>query len=97
MKPAMSNKFYDGLTFYIPQLCSTGSFMGMQVTRQQFGMELDPSSECFANSVYDYYNSINWVDFESQCDHNLERIIVEYNKGIEVIGQIVGTKEEHRV
>ena len=28
MMLAMGNKYYDGLIFYIPQLCMKGSFMG---------------------------------------------------------------------
>lgn len=86
---AMGNKFYDGLIFYIPQLCNMGSYMGKQVTKAKIGFECHPYSHSFADALFNYYNSISWPNFEENCDSRLNEILVEYHKGVDVISGIM--------
>lgn len=88
-KPAMANKFYDGITFYIPQLCNVESYMGGEVTKSQIGFECDPNSASFADDLFEYYHSIQWNKFEKNCDDRLAAILKEYNDGIAIIAGII--------
>lgn len=93
MKPAMSNKFYDGITFYIPQICNEGSFMGEQVVESQIGYKCNPYTPSFADEIYDYYNTIQWSIFEENCNKKIDKIISEYQNGIDMLANI--TKLEY--
>lgn len=89
MQPAMSNKFYDGITLYIPQLCNKGSYMGKQIREKGIGLECDPFDENFADYLYDYYESMKWNAFEKNCDKILDEVLQDYQKGIRVIEEIL--------
>ncbi|MFK9117584.1 hypothetical protein ACJEBK_11960 [Peribacillus frigoritolerans] len=93
MKPAMSNKYYDGVAFYIPQLCNEGSFMGDQVVENKIGIALNPDSPDFADEIYKYYSTLDWSNFETCCDYTLNRIITEYNDGVYKIKEIIKGKK----
>jgi hypothetical protein len=92
MKPATANKFYDGIVFYIPQLCNEGSFMGQKVETAGIGIALDPNKENFADLVFEYYNSLNWEDFNVMCDDTLKKVVAEYSEGTEIIQDILNGK-----
>lgn len=95
---AMGNKYYDGVTFYIPQLCNEGSFMGEQVEKNKIGVAISPDSPDFGDTIYNYYNSIDWLNFEVYCDKTLNSIISEYNDGVSKIETILkGKKENYNV
>ncbi|CRK80172.1 glycosyltransferase [Neobacillus massiliamazoniensis] len=89
---AMGNKYYDGLTFYIPQLCNEGSFMGDQLKKNKVGIALNPDSPNFADEIYEYYRSIDWLSFENCCDNALNNIIIQYNDGVKTIERIINGK-----
>lgn len=82
---AMSNKYYDGLIFYIPQLCMSGSYMGKRCTEKGVGCQLDPNINDFADRLYEYYYSLNHEEFDQNCDADLENILTEYNYGNQII------------
>lgn len=88
MDMAMSNKYYDGLIFYIPQLCFQNSFMGTAASNAGVGFACDPSEANFANQVYNYYKSIQWEVFAANCDRELSKIEDEYHKGIKCLQSI---------
>lgn len=92
---AMGNKYYDGITFYIPQICNQGSFMGEQVSDNKVGISIDPHSLNFADEIEKYYKSIDWEYFETSCDKTLNNVIEQYNKGIYTIDKII--KEKHKM
>ncbi|MFE4896542.1 glycosyltransferase family protein [Peribacillus butanolivorans] len=92
---AMGNKYYDGVSFYIPQLCNEGSFMGEQVEKNKIGTALNPDSPDFADEIYEYYKSIDWSDFETRCDNTLNSIIMQYNDGVYKIKKILNGKKEN--
>lgn len=89
---AMSNKYYDGLIFYIPQICMTGSYMGKRCIEKGTGYELDPNETNFANKLYDYYKSLDWNKFKDNCDNDLEIILKEYDYSTFVIKQILNNQ-----
>lgn len=71
---AMGNKYYDGIGFYIPQLCAKNSFMGTMSTKHGVGLECDPYRENFADDVYSYYKSLDRKCFVVACDQEFERV-----------------------
>jgi hypothetical protein len=88
MTYATSNKFYDGIALYLPQLCSTHSHMGDLVERLKVGLACTPFDPQFADSLIAYYSSIDWVDFEQSCDEALERVVLEYTNGLDAVATI---------
>lgn len=83
---AMTNKFYDGLIFRIPQIVNCGDcIMGEKVTQFGVGVVLSPYDEDFCNKLYDYYMNLNRVKFEKSCDDALNQILLEYEKGCKII------------
>lgn len=85
MMIAMSNRFYDGAIFRIPQLCMKGSVMGNRAENAGIGFAYDPEKTDYADAVYEYYTSLNRAAFDAACDTELERVIVEYQQGCRVI------------
>ena len=90
---AMTNKFYDGLMFYIPQLCMAGSYMGMVAEEKGVGLVCDPESAGFADTIWDYYHNIDWPFFYKSCDGTLKKVMEEYNLGRQVIENAIGDPE----
>lgn len=89
---AMGNKFYDGLSFYLPQMCNKGSFMGQETESNGVGIMLDPLDPDFADTLYRYYKTVNWETFFTKCDDKLSIIINEYNVGSDHLNKILTGK-----
>lgn len=93
---AMGNKYYDGIIFNIPQLCTEGSFMGEKINKRKIGLTVDPYSEKFADNIYEYYISINRNEIEKNCDLALDEIVNEYRDGLDIINKIITYGEEEK-
>lgn len=78
-KYAMGNKFYDGLVFRLPLVCTKGSFMGETAEKYGVGIALDPDDPDFADKIYNYYTSLDEKSFSENCDAALRKILDEYN------------------
>lgn len=85
---AMGNKYYDGIAFYLPQLCNAGSFMGEMVEKAGIGIACNPYSDTFADDVYNYYINLDLDKFKKNCDKELDRIMREYNEGTKIVKNI---------
>lgn len=85
MMLAMGNKFYDGLIFYLPQLCLKGSFMGGKCTKAGIGLECDPFCENFTEKIFDYYKDLNQNVFIECCNDILIGVMKEYDEGKQFI------------
>ena len=77
----MGNKFYDGLIFKIPQLCTSGSYMGRVCTEYGVGMECNPDNEQFCDEIFDYYVSIDRSVFDKSCVELITKIKSEIEEG----------------
>lgn len=86
---AMGNKYYDGIIFYIPQICMKGSYMGQRCVERGTGCELNPSEDNYADKLFKYYESLNMEHFYSNCDKDLESILAEYNYGKSIVHQLL--------
>jgi len=85
MMLAMGNKYYDGIIFYLPQLCFTGSFMGRMAKKAAIGLECDPANHNFTNEINNYYTSISQEIFRINCDIEVNRVIDEYKKSVQLL------------
>lgn len=77
MKYAVSNKYYDGLIFAIPQLCTKGSYMGELVTEQGVGLAIDLSRDDIASQIITYYTSISAGPFRQCCKNRMAQVQTE--------------------
>lgn len=85
---AMGNKYYDGLMFYIPQICARGSFMGEMVERAGVGLVCSPDDEDFADKLYEYYKNLDFGAFKANCDKELSRIVEEQARTANILKQL---------
>lgn len=88
-QPAMGNKLYDGIIFYIPQLCNQGSFMAEQIDKFDVGFSCDPANCSFADDIYKYYKSLSFEILENNCDNAVRAFMADYKKGCEVINNCI--------
>ena len=72
---AMGNKYYDGIIFGIPQICTEGSYMGELVKKNGVGLTVDLDSSNIADVIWNYYSSIRWDKFETVCSIELESVV----------------------
>lgn len=67
MNFAVSNKYYDGMIFEIPQLVMTNSYMSALVGSNGIGKAVNPLKNGFADDVYEYFKSIDRKAFKENC------------------------------
>ena len=84
-KLAVSNKYYDALALYIPQICMNNSYMGELVQKNGIGIACDPKSDNFLDTVFLYYKELDYERFCGMCDCSMERVMSEYENGKRVI------------
>ena len=89
---AMGNKFYDGLVYRIPQLCSVGSYMGRLCKEHGVGLECDPFDEEFGDIIINYYNNLDFRTFNRSCDELLQEIVEDVKKGERKINEFIRYK-----
>ena len=93
MMIAMSNKYYDGAIFRLPQLTMQGSFMGELVRSAGIGLAVDPYSENLGDVIYDYYTALRQDELRAACDKEVERVISEYEQGSRAVARLLGEEE----
>ncbi|MBX0357722.1 hypothetical protein [Halobacillus sp. Nhm2S1] len=85
VKYAISNKYYDGVIFKIPQLVEVGTYKDNKVKDSGVGFSIDVNNDNFANILYDHYFNINERKFNENCNLELKKFTSEdsdYIKGI---------------
>lgn len=65
---AVSNKFYDGIFYHIPQLVEPETFKAQLTEKYRVGIALNPKEEHFADKLYAYYMQINEREFNYACE-----------------------------
>lgn len=88
---AMGNKYYDGIIFRVPQLCMPGSYMAKRCEEKGVGCAFDPRDVNFADKIYEYYQHLDWSDFEKKCDEDLEEILTEYTYGVKKVKELLNS------
>lgn len=94
MRNAMGNKYYDGIIFEIPQICTKGSYMGDCVAEKQVGFAVDLDSTSLADDIWNYYVSINWEGFHTACKRALS-VVLEEQKTAKAVMQKFTCNVDH--
>ena len=84
---AMGNKFFDGVIFGIPQICTKGSYMGEKAEEYGVGIAVDVNSLDFADDIYRYFASVEDEKFNHSCDLLINRIETDCENTIKIIRQ----------
>lgn len=74
VKYAISNKFYDGLIYGVPQLVETGTYKTKLVESNYAGWGLDVEDEKFADKLYEAYFSMDVEKFNSSKNNLLNEV-----------------------
>lgn len=93
LKYAVSNRFYDGIIYHIPQLVETEGFKPEWANKSGIGISFPPDSD-FADKLYEYYQSIDANSFDQACDHELKKIIDEDDIFINKIDNFIKEQQE---
>lgn len=76
-KRLVSNKYYDSLTFKLPQIARKGEFIGELVERKGLGITLDFDDESFADKVYSYMENLDEEKFYHSVRTELNEVLEE--------------------
>lgn len=87
---ALSNKFYDGAFYHIPQIVETGTYKTGLTEKYGIGIAIDENDINFADKLYDWYMNIEEERFNRGCDTLMKAVFTqleETNKKIETFLQ----------
>ncbi|MBE5942917.1 MAG: glycosyltransferase family 4 protein [Lachnospiraceae bacterium] len=88
LKYAVSNRFYDGMIYHIPQLVEPEGFKTTWATESGIGVSFPPDKD-FAKKLYDYYQNIESNLFDEACSSELEHVVEDDNKYVEMIDRFI--------
>jgi len=88
VKYAVSNRFYDGMIYHIPQLVEPEGFKTDWTLKSGIGCNID-ADESFADRLYDYYMSIDEVQFNKACQNTLQEVLREDDQYVAMIDQFI--------
>lgn len=94
MGNAMGNKYYDGIIFEIPQICTKGSYMGDVISARNVGIEISLDDKEIADKLWEYYQNINWSEFEMNCASALNSVLSEQQIVKEKLLEFIGQQDE---
>lgn len=77
---AMGNKYYDGIIFRLPQICSVGSHMGDEIIKRGVGLTISVEDENLADNLWNYYQSIDWNQFDNNCENAVDIVLKEQER-----------------
>ena len=69
---ALSNKFYDGAVYRVPQFTEAGTYKAALVEKFSIGIALDVDEPDFAEKLYRYYMGIDETAFDKGCNRLLK-------------------------
>lgn len=90
LKYAISNRFYDGLIYHIPQIVDNDGYKAMETKRLGVGLRVEPTKD-LPEILYQYYNSLDIKVFNEACKKALEEIIAEDDLFIHKIDEFIST------
>ena len=88
LKYAVSNRFYDGIIYHIPQLVELEGYKTEWATTTGIGVAFQLNSN-FADDLYAYYMSIDSEEFDRSCDEALKKVIHEDDRYMSMIDMFI--------
>ncbi len=90
--PRMTNKYYDGVMFNIPQIVYDGGYMSKLVKKKSIGFSTNLSDDT-ADRLYDYYRGIDKKIFYENCKAELRRIEEEQKYAKKCLEETIREKD----
>ena len=90
LKYAVSNRFYDGIIYHIPQLVEPNGYKTEWAEKAGLGVAYFPD-DGFADKLYKYYQSINADEFDNACQNEIKRVINEDDTYIRMIDRFINS------
>ncbi len=88
LRYAVSNRYYDGLIYHIPQLVEPDGYKASITGESQVGIALE-ATESLADELYAYYMNIDKEKFDTSCSLALDRILQEDDMYIQKIDEFI--------
>lgn len=88
LKYAVSNKFYDGAIYHIPQLVEPSGFKTDWVHKAGIGVSF-VADDSFADRLYEYCKTLNVDTFNAACEKVYEEVLKEDQQFISAIDTFV--------
>lgn len=88
LRYAISNRFYDGLVYHIPQIVESGGYKAGETDRLGVGLGVIPTSD-LPDKMYQYYQELDEEKFNKSCNEALAEIIAEDDNYINQIDKFV--------
>lgn len=88
LKYAISNRFYDGLVYHIPQIVEDGGYKAGETKRLGVGLGVEPDKD-LPEKLYRYYNALAVDVFDEACRNALKEIIAEDDHFIQKIDEFI--------
>lgn len=88
LRYAVSNRFYDGLVYHIPQIVEDGGYKAGETVRWKVGLAAEPI-EGLPDRLCEYYRDLGAHEFNKSCDEALKEIIAEDDRYIKKIDDFV--------
>lgn len=85
---AMGNKYYDGIIFGIPQICTEGSYMAEVSAGRNVGLSVRLDDPQMAEKIWDYYHQLDWEQFEADCRNALQVVVEQQSHAKEVLSAL---------
>lgn len=76
LKYAVSNRFYDGMIYHIPQLVESNGYKTEWARKTGLGVNFAADNE-FADTLYEYYMKIETEQFDRACERVLHQVLTE--------------------
>lgn len=89
---ATSNKFYDGIVFHIPQICTKGSVMGDMCEKYGIGVTVDIRKSNFIDEILDYYLNLTFERFKENCKIAFSDILKSVDLYINIVDKEFNSK-----
>lgn len=86
---ALSNKLYFAAELNIPILTCPDTYMANVSTEYGFGLEADVADPDLGDKLWNYYNSIDWHRFNSDCERFMVRVREEQKNSHEELHKII--------
>ena len=96
LRYAISNRFYDGMVYRIPQMVEKGGYKAEVTKKTGVGIDVSPD-ESLPDRLYEYYRKTDKAAFDEACRRSLDEIIKEddvYIAGIDGFISKYGRKEK---
>ena len=84
LRYAISNRFYDGLVYHIPQIVEDDGYKAGEARRLEVGLGVEPTSD-LPDKLYQYYTGLDTDAFDLNCENALKEIISEDDNYIQRI------------